>query len=327
MTSSPPSRYSTQTTEETNRFDSTSEERNTPRIDSRQSRKFNRRLSNDYYTELEPEVANPLSSIGESSHRLNAQRRKEQQVEYAQQLLNQQTFRQLQNDAPIRGASPRSPSGDTATGLYSPRSTSRRDSVNYADSSRPVSSRSGVVNFGSDPDAEATKKREMKMAYGKQLQDQQFSNQSAKSYEVSNTTHADSRPEGTERSYNSNVNSNSNSSKGRDRDKEDERINAASAAELKKIQQRRYHDEITAAAAASPITSARQSLKGGSLSRHEQLKAEMCDGYDRNHKVGGTFFTFCYLFSSFCPVHMIATLLNYDLYALPVLHIIAQLLS
>lgn len=287
MTSSPPSRYSTQTTEETNRFDSTSEERNIPRIDGRQSQKFDRRLSNNYNAEPEPEEANPLSSIGESSHRLNAQRKKEQQVEYAQQLLNQQTFRQLQNDAPIRGASPRSPSGDTGLGQYSPRSSSRRDSVNYADSSRPVSGRSGVVDFGSDPDAEAMKKREMKMAYGKQLQDQQFSNQSAKSYEVSNTTRADTRPDGAGRSYNSNSNINSNSSK--DKDKEDERINAVSAAELKKIQQRRYHDEITAAAAASPITSARQSLKGGSLSRHEQLKAEMCNGYDSNLKFGGTY--------------------------------------
>lgn len=310
MTSSLPSRYSTQTTEETNRFDSSSEDRNIPQIDSRQSQKFNRRLSNEDNTE--PEEANPMSSIGESSRRLNAQRRKEQQVEYAQQLLSQQTFRQLQNDFPIRGASPRSPPGDIGTGLYSPpsASTSRRDSINYADSSRPMSGRSGVVNFGSDPDAEATKKREMKMAYGKQLQDQQFSNQSAKSYEVNmnNTTRADSRPEGALRKYNSN--SNSNSGKDKDRDKEDERINAVSAAELKKIQQRRYHDEITAAAAASPITSARQSLKGGSLSRHEQSKAEVCNGYDKNLNDGGTFFSYNYLFILFCK-----NFFNYDFYA------------
>ena len=264
---------------------------------------------------------NPLSSIGESSHRLNAQRRKEQQVEYAQQLLSQQTFRQLQNDAPIRGASPRSPPADNGTGLYSPQSTSRRDSVNYAaDSSRPMSGRSGVVNFGSDPDAEATKKREMKMAYGKQLQDQQFSNQSAKSFEVNmnNTTRADSRPEGALRSYNSNSNNNSSKDKDRDRDKEDERINAVSAAELKKIQQRRYHDEITAAAAASPITSARQSLKGGSLSRHEHFKAEVCNGYDKNLKDGGTFFTFIFLFILFCVSFLVMIFMS-------VLHIITQL--
>ena len=269
MTSSLTSRYSAQTTEETNRCDSFSEDQNIPRIDNRQSQKFHRRLSNEEI--VQPEGENPLSSIGESSYQPNTQRRKEQQIEYAQQLLNQQMFRQQQNDFHIRGASPRSPPGDN--GLYSPRS--RRDSINYSDSSRPVSSKSGVVNFGSDPDAEAAKKREMKIAYGKQLQDQQYNNQSAKSDEVNSTVRKNVLPEAGSSSYNSG--------------KEDDRINAVSAAELKKMQQRRYYDEITAAAAASPITSARQSLKGGPLSRHEQLR-QLSDGYDRNPK-GGTFIT------------------------------------
>ena len=272
VTSSQPPRYAAQTTEETSRYDTISEDRTIPNTDSRQSQKFHRRLSNA--ENAEPEEANPLSSIGESSHQLNAQRRKEQQLEYAQQLLNQQTFRQQQNDIPMRGASPRSPQGDNGT--YSPRG--RRDSVNYSDGSRPVSGRSGVVNFGGDPEAEAAKKREMKMAYGKQLQDQQYSNRSAKSYDVSGTARTDVRLEA---GAGSSTYNNNNSSK------EEDRINAVSAAELKKMQQKRYHDEITAAAAASPITSARQSLKGGPLSRHEQLRAGLSASYDANQQIGG----------------------------------------
>ena len=275
MTSSLPSRYGAQTTEDTNRYDSVAEDRNIPRGDKRLSQKSRGRYLDDDCAQ--PEEANPLSSIGESSHQMSTQRRKEQQAEYAQQLLNQQTYRQQQGDAPIRGVSPRSPPGDTV--LYSPRS--RRDSINHPDNSRPVSGRSGVVNFGSDPDAEVAKKREMKMAYGKQLQDQLYSNQSAKSYEVSGSARTDVRPEAVSSSRNSNNNSTSTSSK------EDERSNAVSAAELKKMQQRKYYDEITAAAAASPITSARKALKGGPLSRHEQLKAGMADGYHINPKDGG----------------------------------------
>lgn len=272
MTSSLPSRYGARTTEDTNRYDSVAEDRNIPREDNRLS--LRRYLDDD---SAQPEEANPLSSIGESSHQMSTQRRKEQQAEYAQQLLNQQTYRQQQSDAPIRGVSPRSPPGDTV--LYSPRS--RRDSINHPDNSRPVSGRSGVVNFGSDPDAEAAKKREMKMAYGKQLQDQQHSNQSIKGYEVSGSARTDVRSEAVSSSRNSNGHSNSNSGK------EDERSNAVSAAELKKMQQRKYYDEITAAAAASPITSARKALKGGPLSRHEQLKAGMADSYDNSPKDGG----------------------------------------
>jgi hypothetical protein len=268
MTSSLPSRYGAQTTEDTNRYDSVAEDRNNPRGDKRLSQKSRGRYLDD--DSAQPEEANPLSSIGESSHQMSTQRRKEQQAEYAQQLLNQQTYRQQQGDAPIRGVSPRSPPGDTV--LYSPRS--RRDSINHPDSSRPVSGRSGVVNFGSDPDAEAAKKREMKMAYGRQLQDQQYSNQSAKGYEVSGCARTDVLSEAVSSSRNSNGNSNSG--------KEDERSGAVSAAELKKMQQRKYYDEITAAAAASPITSARKALKGGPLSRHEQLKAGMADSYDNN---------------------------------------------
>jgi hypothetical protein len=271
MTSSLPSRYGAQATEGTNRYDSVTEDRNIPRGDNRLSQKSRGRYLDD--ESAQPEEANPLSGIGESSHLMSAQRRKEQQAEYAQQLLNQQTYRQQQSDAPIRGVSPRSPPGDTF--VYSPRS--RRDSINHPDNSRPVSGRSGVVNFGSDPDAEAAKKREMKMAYGKQLQDQQYTNQSAKGYEVSSSERTDVRAEAVSSSRNSNGTSG----------KEDERSNAVSAAELKKMQQRKYYDEITAAAAASPITSARKALKGGPLSRHEQLKAGMADSYDKHPKGGG----------------------------------------
>ena len=275
MTSSLPSRYGAQTTEDTNRYDSVAEDRNIPRGDNRLSQKSRGKYLDG--ESAQPEEANPLSSIGESSHQMSAQRRKEQQAEYAQQLLNQQTYRQQQGDAPIRGVSPRSPPGDTV--LYSPRS--RRDSINHPDNSRPVSGRSGVVNFGSDPDAESAKKREMKMTYGKQLQEQQYSNQSSKGYEVSDSARTDVRSETLSSSRNSNRNSNGNSSK------EDERSNAVSAAELKKMQQKKYYDEITAAAAASPITSARKALKGGPLFRHEQQKAGMADGYDNNSKDGG----------------------------------------
>lgn len=275
MTSSLPSRYGAQTTEDTNIYDSAAEDRNIPRGDNRLSQKSRGRHFDD--ESAQPEEANPLSSIGESSHQMSAQRRKEQQAEYAQQLLNQQTYRQQQGDVPIRGVSPRSPPGDTV--LYSPRS--RRDSINHPDNSRPVSGRSGVVNFGSDPEAEAAKKREMKMAYGKQLQDQQYSNQSAKGYEVSGSARSDLRSEAVSSSRNNNSNGNSNSGI------EDERSSAVSAAELKKMQQRKYYDEITAAAAASPITSARKALKGGPLSRHEHLKAGMADSYDNNPKNGG----------------------------------------
>jgi hypothetical protein len=279
MTSSLPSRYGAQITEDTNRYDSAAEDRNIPRGDNRLSQKSRGRYLDD--ESAQPEEANPLSSIGESIYQMSAQRRKEQQAEYAQQLLNQQTYRQQQGDAPIRRVSPRSPPGDAV--LYSPRS--RRDSINHPDNSKPVSGRSGVVNFGSDPDADAAKKREMKMTYGKQLQDQQFCNQSAKGYEVSGSARTDVRSEAVSISRNnsSNGNSNGNSNSG----KEDERSNAVSAAELKKMQQRKYYDEITAAAAASPITSARKALKGGPLSRHEQLKAGMADSYDNNPKDGG----------------------------------------
>ena len=173
-------------------------------------------------------------------------------------MSNQQHQRHHQNTSPIVSPSKiiRDASPSSSRGNY-------RD--NYGDSTS-ASSKSGLVNFGTDPDVEAEKKREMKAAYGRQLQDQQSRAYDSRSYS-SETDRSDARTDGyrpspQQASYDS---------------REEDRNAAVSAAELKRFQQRQYHDEITNAAAAAPINSARTSLRGNSQSRQSPD-----DGYHPN---------------------------------------------
>ena len=215
-----------------------------------------RRLS----AEVSIEDSNIISSIGQDDQQLK-ERRKMLQLEYAQQLSNQQNQRHQQNPSPIsspakiiRDASPHSSRGNN------------RDSY-YGDNSNAVS-KSGLVNFGSDPTAEAEKKRVMKAAYGRQLDDQQSRANDSRSRsgepDRSAARNDGYRPSPQHASYDS---------------REDDRNAVVSAAELKRLQQKQYFDEITNAAAAAPIHNPRTSLKNNSQSRQSN---DNNTGYNSN---------------------------------------------
>lgn len=205
---------------------------------------FASRPSRRVSVDITMEDASNISQIGQDSQQLK-ERRKMQQFEYAQQLSNQQSQRHFQNNSPVLDKSPRSHDN----GMQSARGHS--GSSSYSKDGSPTANRSGMVNFGTDPTVEAAKKRETKAAYGRQLLEQQNSEQGMKSRAGSRS---DSFRENSIASprytgYDS---------------REDERNAARSAAEVKREQQRKYRDEISSAASAAPISSARVSLQGGS---------------------------------------------------------------
>lgn len=215
-----------------------------------------RRLS----AEVSIEDSNIISSIGQNDQQLK-ERRKMLQLEYAQQLSNQQSQRHQQNPSPI--SSPSKIVSDASP--YSSRSNSRDNY--YGENSNAVS-KSGLVNFGSDPDVEAEKKRVMKAAYGRQLNDQQSRANESRS-RSGESDRADARNDGYRTSHqHTNYDS-----------REDERNAAVSAAELKRQQQRQYHDEITNAAAAAPIHNPRTSSKNNSQSKQS---SDGSNGYYSN---------------------------------------------
>lgn len=191
--------------------------------------------------EISMDEASTISQIGQDSQQLK-ERRKMQQLEYAQQLSNQQSQRHFQNNSPVLDESPRSHD----SGMHS----ARGGSSSYGKDGSPTGNRSGMVNFGTDPAVEAAKKRETKAAYGRQLLEQQNIEQDMKSQRGSRSD-----------SFRDNSIASPRYT-GHD-SREEERNAARSAAEMKREQQRKYREEISSAASAAPIMSARSSLQGG----------------------------------------------------------------
>ena len=116
------------------------------------------------------------------------------------------------------------------------------------------------MNFGPDPNAEAAKKREMKIAYARQLQEQQYKQQEPMNKPPPRT--------GSNYGYSDSVSDEQNSM--RDHVIDDGRMNRDNLLSAKRQQQKQYHDEITRAAAAPAIYSERGSLRGGIESRRQQ---------------------------------------------------------
>jgi hypothetical protein len=215
-----------------------------------------RRLS----AEVSIEDSNIISSIGQDDQQLK-ERRKMLQLEYAQQLSNQQNQRHQQNPSPIS-----SPTKVVSNGSpYGSRGNTRD---NYYGENSNSGSKSGLVNFGSDPEVEAEKKRVLKAAYGRQLNDQQSRANDLRS-RSGESDRSDARNDGY-RTSSQNASYDS---------REDDRNAAVSAAELKRQQQKQYHDEITSAAAAAPIHNPRTSLKNNTQSRQSN---DNNNGYNSN---------------------------------------------
>ena len=165
--------------------------------------------------------------------------------------------------------SERNRSSTLSTSVYSIYNYFLPNTNNNNNNNNNVHSKNSVVNFGADPNTEALKKKEMKIAYAKQLQEQQSNLQNGRSRVTSES--------GSTFEIGNGSNYNSNSSKSeylklnkdsiidddmkRSGKYEDDK-NIVNAAMIKRSQQKKYYDDITSAAAAAPITSARVPLRG-----------------------------------------------------------------
>ena len=250
------------------------------------------------------EDINIISNIGQDSQQLK-DRKKSQQLEYAQQLQSQQQQKQRRDSTPssprnsntprIQGASiynsqdsptnsirsdNKNNDGSSNKNFYNDnihnRNSDKNDN-NYDNNNNIVHSKNSVVNFGADPNLEALKKKEMKIAYAKQLQEQKLSLQNGRSKVTSDSGSGSQFQQGrnSENGNGSNYNSNTSQSESLKSNKdtifdddmkrsgknEDDK-NILNAAMIKRSQQKKYFDDITSAAAAPPIMSARIPLRG-----------------------------------------------------------------
>ena len=249
------------------------------------------------------EDINIISNIGQDSQQLK-DRRKSQQQEYAQQLQSQQQQKLRRDSAPSSPRNSNTPRTQDAS-IYNSKDSqtnSIRSNYNNTDydngssnknnfnnnidnknsndknydnnnnnnnNNNNVHSKNSVVNFGADPNTEALKKKEMKVAYAKQLQEQQSNLQNGRSRVTSESGRTFESGNGS--NYNSNsskseyLKSNKDSIIDEDMKRsgkyEDDK-NIVNAAMIKRSQQKKYYDDITSAAAAAPITSARVPLRG-----------------------------------------------------------------
>ena len=219
--------------------------------------------------EVTIEDVNVISNIGQDSQMMKDQKKLQQQ-EYAQQLQSQQQQKQRQDSAPANPYISNTPRGQMSPG-GNPYSARSNHTDSYNSSSPP--SKSSVANFGPDPNAEAARKREMKIEYARQLQEQQ-NHKERSSPEKPRSAYREpaEQDRGSQRPM-------SMREYGADESKDD-RGKSLSVAELKRLQQRQYHDEITMAAAAPAIYSERAPLKGGGQQRMQG------DGYDSRNGPG-----------------------------------------
>lgn len=242
---------------------------------------------------------NIISSIGQNSELLK-DKKKLQQQKYAQQLLNQQQEKQYQNskfysdrESPKSNTEYNRDNKGSALGLssspYDKRINNDYDTgsnKNSSNNSNSVNSSNSVVNFGRDPETESALKREKKLAYARQLDEQQYNEQYSKSKYAdspSGNRGGDNRGDRSNahqpfdtRGYNRDDNG-GYSDRNIDRNNDTNNIPPLSATELKRMQQRQYYDEITRAAQAPEISSERTSLssvKGESASRQQNIEAK-----------------------------------------------------
>ena len=257
------------------------------------------------------EDINIISNIGQDSQQLK-DRRKSQQQEYAQQLQSQQQQKLRRDSAPSSPRNSNTPRTQDAS-IYNSKDSqtnSIRSNYNNTDydngssnknnfnnnidnknsndknydnnnnnnnNNNNVHSKNSVVNFGADPNTEALKKKEMKIVYAKQLQEQKLSLQNGRSKVTSESGSGSQFQQGRNSENGNGINYNSNSSQSEylksnkdtmiDDDmkrlgiNEDDK-NILNAAMIKRSQQKKYFDDITSAAAAPPIMSARIPLRG-----------------------------------------------------------------